>query len=113
MDEQPKPEAPPPYQLAMMMQAQYQRALADQLIQAQGAPVKSFTPADIWMTQKVLILEVTALRELVLDIASTGPEGMDQNLRMQHVVAYCHKLAAIYQAQIKAMHEAPKLLVPN
>lgn len=105
-------QLPPPFQLAMMMQQQYQQLLMGMLAQSQGR-LEGFGQPEIWLTVKTLIIEVTALRELLLDIIATGPEGLNHGARMQQYTAYCHKLAHIYQAQINRMKETPRILVPN
>lgn len=111
LEEQPAP-TPPPFQLAMMMQAQYQQQLQLEMAKAGGA-YPGFSPLEMYLTLKTLIAEVTALRELMFDIASTGPEGMDKQLRMQHYVQYCHRLSQIYRGLIVQLNESPKLIVPN
>lgn len=98
-----------PYERAMHATTRYQLALK-QAIVAQGGNIDA---GGMFLQVNTLILETTALRELVFDVASTKPDGSpDNDMRMQLVVGYLGRLTAILEGTVAQMSQ-PKILVPR
>lgn len=105
-----KPNGPElsPYQAAMQALAQYDRALMLHLQQ-----VGAVNPVEVYLILKKLVLEVTALRELVFETMSIDAEGNRQPQMHAGLQAmYCERLQLIAEGTTAGM-QGPRLLVPG
>jgi len=107
MDEQPQPIELTPLQLTMQAAARFRAVLAQDVVTAGN----NVDPMEVWLRLHVLALELTALREMVLDTMATAEEEGEVIVNRE---AREH-LAAAYFGRLSAMlvHETAKLDKPR
>ena len=103
------PQESPAYQQSMNAIGAYQAALRRQ-IQREQAP--EFDPLMMYLSLQTLILEVTTLREMMLDIVSSTKEGVNLDTRMKLVNGYCMKLANICHVNVAEIETGPRIVAP-